>query len=342
MSLIALCGFYGKSNYGDDLMADCLQNRLSIHGDQVKIYSDVRKGEVLNGMKDHSFLDSDLIVIGGGNIIGPGFWAFKDGMIDILPKDGRVVFLNVGVTQDYLDDAEFSDKLKSLNAKWWVRDHESQDMLYKIGIGSEFLPDISLTLQDKFNSEKHEKTLGVLLNAYPMNDLFNNENVYLNQRAHQFARVLAHHLDWMASFGWKIQFLPCHISKPVDDRLIASVVYGYMKNKRTAEWHVLPMSWQALSQSISQCELLFSMRYHASTTSFAAKTRFVDLIHHDKNKQFARYVGIEQCAVNIWSATHEDLIAATAAAEAIDTDSWYQCKVAHNLWSDFDLSWKTQ
>jgi hypothetical protein len=72
----------------------------------------------------------------------------------------------------------------------------------------------------------------------------------------------------------------------------------------------------------------------------ASKTRFVDLIHHDKNKQFVKYMAAEECAVNIWTATHESLIAATVAAEATNTDSWYQCNVAQQLWNDFDLSWK--
>ena len=70
MSSISLCGFYGKNNYGDDLMAECLSQRLSTSDSEVKVYSDVCKGDILNGMKDHSFLDSDWIVIGGGNIIG--------------------------------------------------------------------------------------------------------------------------------------------------------------------------------------------------------------------------------------------------------------------------------
>lgn len=340
MLSIALCGFYGKNNYGDDLMAECLSQRLGVNGNQVSVYSDVCKGDISNGMKDHSFLSADLIVIGGGNIIGPGFWAFKDGMIDLLPKDGRVMFLNVGVTQDYLSNVEFGQKLKDLNAKWWVRDMESQDILYNIGIESSFLPDISLTLQDQLRVEKDEKTIGVLLNAYPMNDLFNNHNVYLQQRANQFARVLAHHLDWMASFGWKIQFLPCHISTQIDDRLIAAMVFGYMQNKKSATWHVDQITWRGLSNAISKCELIFSMRYHASTTAFASKTRFVDLVHHNKNQQFVKYIKAEQCAVNIWTATHENLISATIEAEATNTDSWYQCNVAQTLWNDFDSLWK--
>lgn len=340
MSSIALCGFYGKNNYGDDLMAACLSQRLSIDGTKVSIYSDVFRDNVLNGMKDHSFLTANTIVIGGGNIIGPGFWAFKDNMIKLLPKDGRVVFLNVGLTQDYINETEFAQSLKDLNARWWVRDIESQNILFNLGINSSFLPDISLTLNERLQTEKNEKTIGVLLNAYPMNNLFNNDNVYMHQRAHQFARVLAHHLDWMSSFGWKIQFLPCHVSTPIDDRLIAAVVFGYMQNKKSATWHTEHMSWKNLSEAISKCELVFSMRYHASTTAVASKTRFVDLVHHDKNKQFVKYMQAEKCMVDIWTATHESLISATVAAEGTDTNSWHQCESAQVLWRNFDSSWK--
>lgn len=340
MSSIALCGFYGKNNYGDDLMAACLSKRIAC-GNEVRIYSDVFKEGILNGMKDHSFLDSDLIVIGGGNIIGQGFWAFKDGMIERLPKDGRVVFLNVGLTKDYLLDEVFSRQLNQLNATWWVRDSESIDILSNLGISANFLPDISLTLGTQLESQKEANTIGVLLNAYPMNDLFNHNNVYIHQRAHQFARVLAHHLDWMASFGWKIQLLPCHVSKQVDDRLIAAVIVGYMQNKKAVTWHTEYKPWQDLAVDIGKFEIVFSMRYHASTTAYASKTRFVDLIHHDKNRQFVRYTGLEHNAVNIWTATHDDLIAATAAAEATNTETWDKCHLALDLWNEFDKSWKT-
>jgi polysaccharide pyruvyl transferase WcaK-like protein len=337
---ISLCGFYGKNNYGDDLMADCLSQRLGVNGTQVNIYSDNSKNNVKNGLKDDSFLESDKIVIGGGNIIGPNFWIFKDEIFDKIKTRDDIVFLNVGVTKDYLSDSNFVNKLQQLNAQWWVRDIESQALLSFNGINSFFLPDISLTLRDKFIGTKEEKTLGVLLNAYPMNDLFSN-NVYLYQRAHQFARLLASHLDWMASFGWKIKFLPCHVSTMIDDRIIAGVVLGYMTNKKASTWCVDSLDWQSLFREINTCNLVFSMRYHASTTAVTCGTPFVDLVHHDKNKQFIKQMKMENCAVNIWNANHEELIEATIEAEKINTESWSQCQLAEKLWAEFDKSWKT-
>ena len=290
-------------------------------------------------MKDHSFMESDVIVIGGGNIIGPGFWLFKDSNIDLLETHKNIVFLNVGVTKDSFHDHVFRDKIINLKAKWWVRDIESQDILSTFNVQSTFLPDISLTLSDRINVVKKTKTIGVLLNAYPLNDLFNNNDVYLNQRAHQFARVLAHHLDWMASFGWKIEFIPCHISTLIDDRIIAAVVMGYMKRKECATWHVEKHNWMSIAGLIAQCELVFSMRYHASTTAVATHTPFVDLVHHDKNKQFVKYMDMESCAVNIWSASHQDMIQATTRSEASSTKHWIQPGIAVNLWKDFDKQW---
>ncbi|MBS1722356.1 MAG: polysaccharide pyruvyl transferase family protein [Armatimonadetes bacterium] len=336
---VALCGFYGKHNYGDDLMADCLTARLTSLGSTVNVFSDTTQPGVHNGLKDPVYLTSDTIVIGGGNIIGPGFWAFKDGRLEELTKAKQIVFLNVGVTADYFADKEFVSQLRDLRANWWVRDLESVKLLADEGMAAEFLPDISLTLDNSCGT-RNEKTLAVLLNAYPMNDIFKANDIYRSTQVMQTARLIAHHLDWMVSFGWKVCFLPCHVSATVDDRLAAGIVYGLMERKLGAEWVVDKLSWTDLMARVASCNLVMSMRYHASTTALVTGTPFVDLVHHAKNKQFVRSVGAEHCAVDVWHASHEDLIQATQAAENFDTSQWSDITTkAQEQWRLFDKEW---
>ena len=46
---IALCGYYAKNNFGDDMMADCLSEVLSSGGKHtVRVYSDTANLKVLN------------------------------------------------------------------------------------------------------------------------------------------------------------------------------------------------------------------------------------------------------------------------------------------------------
>jgi polysaccharide pyruvyl transferase WcaK-like protein len=337
---VAVCGFYGKSNFGDDLMADCLGDRLSCGAHQVTHYSDNSAGDIRNGLRDLSYLDADVVVVGGGNIIGPGFWAFKDGGIDRLGGVRRLLFLNVGVTPDYLSDKEFAGKLAGLNATWRVRDAESVELLARIGIEAQYLPDISFTLGGK-RAEKADKTIAVFLNDYPFGDLHKDASVERFLRATSAAKLVAHHLDWMADFGWRVRFVPCHVSNAVDDRLPGASVYGWMRRRDAAEMAMAPLGWREVFREISDAGLVVSMRYHASTCALVSGSPLVDLTHHAKNQRLMRSLGAEKCSVNVWGCTHEDLIRATQEAERFGPGAGMTLKdEADRLWRLFDAEWR--
>ena len=135
---IALCGYYAKNNFGDDMMADCLSEVLSSGGkNTVRVYSDTANLKVVN-YKNNSHLDNDIIVIGGGGIIDNKFWALTDENIDKL-KNKKIIFLNVNVYSEAIKNIDFVNKLKSFDASWWVRDKNSVELLSSVGIKSTFL-----------------------------------------------------------------------------------------------------------------------------------------------------------------------------------------------------------
>lgn len=336
---VAICGFYGKSNFGDDLMADCLAERLSRGGHLVEHYSDNAKGSIRNGLRDQSYLDADVVVIGGGNIVGPGFWAFKDGGLERLRGVKRLLFLNVGVTQDYLSDEEFVGGLTGAGGRWWVRDRESVSILGRLGIEAQYLPDVSFTLTSE--AERKEKVMAVFLNDYPFSDLHRDDSVEKFLRATSAAKLVARHLDWMADFGWSVKFVPCHVSKAVDDRLPAAAVYGWMKRRHSAEVIWSPLSWREVFDEVSGASLVLSMRYHASTCAFATGTPTLDLTHHAKNQRLLSSLGAQACSADIWSATHGELIRATQEAERFGPEAGMSLKEeADELWRQFDLEWR--
>lgn len=337
---VAVCGFYGKSNFGDDLMADCLAERLGRTGCEVSLYSDNERGpSIRNGLKDKSYLDADAVVVGGGNIIGPGFWAFKDGGLGNLAAARKLVFLNVGVTPDYLSDDRFVSQLRDLGATWKVRDAESVELLAQVGIEATYLPDVSFTLSP--GCRRKDKVVAVFLNDYPLGDLHKDESVERFLRSVSVAKLIAHHLDWLASFGWKIRLVPCHVSKAIDDRLPAATVYSWMKRRHDAEVLMSPMDWRGVLDEVSSAGLVMSMRYHASTCAFASGVPLLDLTHHAKNRRLMNSLGAEKCAVNVWSCTHEDLIKATQEAERVDVRCGLEFKEdADKLWRLFDDEWR--
>lgn len=86
-----------------------------------------------NGTFDYrktSFLDTDLIVIGGGGIIDTKFWALNEANIEEMRESKiPIAFLNVNIYQESLSNSQFIKKLFDLDASWWVRDKFTHDEL---------------------------------------------------------------------------------------------------------------------------------------------------------------------------------------------------------------------
>ena len=121
---IAICGFYGKKNFGDDLFQSKF---LSIFNEnEVNFYSDCVDIDVKN-YKDESFLNNDIYIIGGGNLINPSFWFFNQNI------KKPIYFLNVSVSKDILNNLDFIKKLQNINIqKIYVRDYESEKIFKEL------------------------------------------------------------------------------------------------------------------------------------------------------------------------------------------------------------------
>lgn len=313
---IALCGYYAKNNFGDDMMADCLSDLLSF-GDknQVKIYSDTSNLKVLN-YKDHSHLLNDIIVIGGGGIIDKKFWALNDeNIIKLKESNKKILFLNVNVYSEALKDAYFVENLKSLNALWWVRDKSSVDLLKNLNIQSNYLPDITFRKFIDNRTKSSKKLLNVFLNFYALKGLFDHDNVTNWIDCQSKARELASYFDWLTTFGWNIQFVPCQTVSEVDDRLISAYIYALCKNKNKISWISKPSNWRNIVKIIIDSDLVISQRYHSTAFAISHGVRVVDITHHAKNIEFLNDVGISQAGVELKSLNRKSLIEATKYAE---------------------------
>lgn len=338
---IALCGYYAKNNFGDDMMADCLSEVLSSGGKHtVRVYSDTANLKVYN-YKNHSHLDNDIIVIGGGGIIDNKFWALSEDNLDKL-NNKKIIFLNVNIYNETIKNIDFMNKLKCLNAHWWVRDKSSVDLLSSVEIESNFLPDITFKNNVDNKNKTNKKLLNVFLNFYALKGLFDHDNVSNWVECQAKAHELASYFDWLTTFGWNIQFVPCQTASDVDDRLISAYIFGLCKNKQKINWISKPTNWKNIVKIIMDSDLVISQRYHSTAFAVANGIRVVDVTHHSKNIEFLKDVGIVQAGVSLKGLTRPSLIEATRYAE-------HNSNFKNNLnnyklsgsqkWVDFELEW---
>ena len=305
MSLkIALCGFYGKNNFGDDLMQDCLSEVLSCDGkNEVFIFSDLEKNDIKNGFLNKEYFDCDLIVIGGGGIINKDFWIFRDNGIDeLLSSWKNVMFLNVNVYEDIFNDKIFLSKIKSLNAKWWVRDSKSKEHLFKSGIDSVLMPDV-IFHKTKFNLKpKENKKVIFFPNYYAFNGTSIRDWV-LTQRN---VSVLSDYFNWLISFGWHVTISFCQHGQ-VDDRIIGGMVYSQIINKSNVTWDLEVIDWKKKIELIKEHSLVISMRYHSTLSAVINGIPCVDIVHHDKNKYFWKDLQFFNKSLNMYTIDNQQL-----------------------------------
>jgi polysaccharide pyruvyl transferase WcaK-like protein len=344
---IALCGFYGKSNFGDNLLADNLSLILSGKDNEnnVIVFSDNTNDGVINGLFTNKHLEQDIIVIGGGGIVNPKFWVFKEDRLDKLIESKKpILFLNVNVTNDFLFDEIFVEKIKLLSAQWWVRDHNSIELLKRSGIEASFLPDICaykkiFPIINK--TQNTDKQLLVFLNSYLFNKLFsNNTDEFL--KSHNNMRIISSYLEWMATFDWNITFLSSQVSLEIDDRIPSGFVFSLIKNKKNIIWNINKLSWNQILEYIINSDLVLSTRYHSTLLSIVNNIPVVDITHHAKNGNFINELSISGISVLYEELTKDKLIESTQYAEKQEYQPLIDdyIKESNILWDVFIEDWR--
>jgi polysaccharide pyruvyl transferase WcaK-like protein len=339
---VALCGFYGKKNFGDDLMQDCLSEVLSANGkNEVLIFSDLEYDGIQNGLKNKKHLDCDIIVIGGGGILHSNFWIFKNNGIDDLIKSKKeILFLNVNVYSNFIKDKTLIDKVKLLNAKWWVRDSRSSELLKEVEIDSNVLPDISFyKIKPNIVKNKKSKKAIIFPNHYPFFSAFSNFETYNWLTAQKNILAISRHIDWLVHFGWEITISFAQNSNEIDDRIIGAMIFSYVKNKKNVKWDITPCSWREKVEIFKEYDIVYSMRYHTTLLSVINGVPCVDIMHHDKNKYFWKDLGMLDQSINLYSLNEEQLINITnISQDFFDSSNKINdyCTESRSKWIEFE------
>lgn len=298
MDSLALCGFYGYKNYGDSLMLKAIKIFFKNLNIQVTSFSDKKSDEALN-FKENDLLSNTInnykyIALGGGGIIAPNFWFFKNNFHKKLEQN-NLYLLNVNLTTeaepilkeigDKIKLAVVRDKYSANYAKQFIQ----EDKVIQTS-------DITLTLpsQKKQNDFSKKKAV-VCLNYYIFKNFFSQ-----NHRERIFAEKalveIAAFLDYLNQQGFKITLVPCQTDIHVNDNVIHGILKGFAKCNLHWEY-----SSKNIESLILESDLLISARYHSSVFALKTGTKFIDITHHSKNANFLQEVGLSDFSINYWN-----------------------------------------
>lgn len=285
-----ICGFYGYNNYGDTLMLRGLQRFFESVGIKATGLSDRQHYEATH-FKDFNFGEEKIVALGGGGIITPNFWFFKNGLEKKL-TDQKFILLNVGLTTESIPILEkFRDHIDLVV----VRDRYSENLAHQYNARKViYAPDISNYRPIEIETEKSEKIVSICLNYYIFKNYFSSNN-----RDRVFAEKaiieLASFVDWLDLNGYTSYIFPCQTDTEVNDNTVNAVLNGFLAKK--AKW--LYSNYE-VEDIISKSSLVISSRYHSTLFAFRNGIPFIDITHHSKNLNFLQDVGLTEFSINYW------------------------------------------
>ena len=342
---VALCGFYGKQNAGDALLQYHLSLFLESDGAcEVTAYSDANWGGAAKSV-GNSHLDADVVVIGGGGVVLPDFWALRPESLDALIASRKVVaFVNVNIPEYAFRDAAFVAKLKALEAFWWVRDEASLALLREQGMGGFYLPDVAFRagVAPPRRSHAGPKRLTLFLNHYVFAELSKPACGGLSFLTTLRAlHLIADYVSWMTDFGWHVTLFPSQTSADNDDRVWGGQLYGLCRNKHRVKWLKGTPDWREMTKIIASSDLVVSTRFHSTALAMASGVPFVDITHHAKNREMLKDAGCLACSIEYDELCHRHFVEATVRAESgsVTTAVAEYSALAQARWIDFKRQW---
>lgn len=292
---ISLVSWYWAKNWGDTELTKNIVEFFENLNCIVKLH------------KENDWEFEDVIVVGGGNIIQPSFWIFKD-IERLIKLKKKIIFFNVGVTEEAKNI--LSKINKTQNCLWVVREKPSISYLKQNNINNIlYAPDICFSSFKNNKLNNDDKILSVCLNHYIFHNIFSND-YGLRLAAERCYKEIADFILWMMKFKWKIRLVPLQTAQQVDDRITNGILHGLLNYKSEMIWDN-----KDVLNDIKNSSFILSSRYHLSIYALANQIPLVDILYHSKNTNLYHDVDFNEHTVNYYNLSKDVLINAAIQAE---------------------------
>ncbi|MBI5413868.1 polysaccharide pyruvyl transferase family protein [Candidatus Peregrinibacteria bacterium] len=311
---IAICGYYGVCNMGDEAILSGLTRVLNAAYPNSSM-------ELLSAGKQFPFgvrsfvkalfrpgrfcfpyrtmKNCNLFVLGGGGLFtdeeGPfvsTFWILHGLMALFFKKDVVCLGISIGPMNkinDYL-----AKKLFSSAKLITVRDQRSVNILKKWGIESHLMADFATLIPFDGHKEKNGAPY-IIMSVRPF--VKNSESLY---------KIFARFCDMIIKeYGFDIRFIPFHTGASSDRGIlnrIFTLIHARQHIKIDSYYYNIP----ELLQVICNSEAVIGMRLHAGILAGLTGTPFVPISYMSKVSDFwDEFSGIQ--AINLKNVTLEAL-----------------------------------
>lgn len=333
MTKIAIHGFYGQGNLGDEAILKSLLQEFDRYPKvEVVVFSrDPEQVFKIHGVKSlpsrgrRSFLrriweikTSNLLILGGGGLLkdyGSDSSSLKGWLrlLQLAKKlNVKTALWAVGVENIRYDNSRklLRDALDKVNLIT-VRDSDSRDILRSVGLKSEVkvVADPTVLLTDTDAREGKDlsmppKVMICIRHWFSKGEYIEKSDV--NERLIKSLGAAADYL--IESYSARIDFVPLRITSYDDDRVVARQVVSYMRHKDRAHIHSRAPEVDEFIKIAKQSSLVIGMRLHSLILGTSAGVPVIGLAYMPKVRAYMDNIGQSEYSLDLETITSEKLI----------------------------------
>ena len=296
---IAIFGWYGHHNAGDERIKFCLHSFLMSQGgiSEVNFY-DLHE-EAINGATN-KFDNYDLLIIGGGGLILSRH-NYHDFILGIKTK-----LVTIGISVETLlkgNPRKFAQALIQKSQHFFVRDNKSAAMLNALHANSvKVSSDLTFLVPYESIDRSNNGTIGI--NLLPKPQDFNYATLsspYLSFMLGQLGRIGLSNVLRVVSFKDMVE----HLTKQYT--LLPIPLYCANQNPngpiyQKNDVNFLTMYFNEVQDTyshslIDKCQVFLSMRLHGAIFAVQKGIPVISFEYLPKNKNFMREVGLDDFAI---------------------------------------------
>ena len=334
MKKIAIHGFYGQENLGDEAILKALLQEFSkFPNKKVLVFSSKPKQvSITHGVRSvntqgrRSLLrriwglkTSDLFILGGGGLLkdyGSDSSSLERWLrlLQLAKKlNVKTALCAVGIENIRYDESRklLRDVLNKVDLIT-VRDRNSKDILIDIGVTNEVkvVTDPAVLLAN-INASKKIKDISmsprvIICGRHWFDKGFYIEKPEINEN---FMRSLGATADFLVEhYNAEIVFIPFRTTSYDDDRIVAKQVVSYMKHKDRTHIHSHAPWVDEYIEMAKQSSLVIGMRLHSLILGTSVGVPVIGLEYMSKVKAYMDSVGQSEYSLDLETITSEKLI----------------------------------
>lgn len=333
MKKIAIHGFYGHGNLGDEaILKALLQEFGKFSNIKVVVFSrNPKQVSATHGVgclpergrwsvlrRIWKIKMSDLFVLGGGGLLKDYGKDSSDvrrwlGLLQLAKRlNVKTALLAVGVENIRYDESRkiIKNVLDKVNLIT-VRDHISKDVLMDVGIANEIKvvtdPAVLLANSNAGGIKEFTSSPKVIICVRHWFDKgFYIEKPEINEN---FLRSLSVAADFLIEhYNAKIEFIPFRTTSYDDDRIVAKHVVSYMKHKDRTFLHSRAPDVDEFIEMVKQSSLVIGMRLHSLILATSVGVPVIGLAYMPKVEGYMDSIGQREYSLDLETITSEKLI----------------------------------